>query len=111
VGCRSTRAAHNARTALVSPAPRAAQNAAVPPPFGARPEPGGRAQSTACRRLAPEVTRGGLHGPERDGRLRTLGDGLDSFERAEHVALVASLPEEPAERAPNLGEEVVAEVE
>ncbi len=45
------------------------------------------------------------------GRLRTLGDCLDSFEGAEHVALVATLSQEPAERAPNLGEEVVAEVE
>ena len=46
-----------------------------------------------------------------DGRLRTLGDGLDSLQRAEHVAPVATLPEEPAEWAPNLGEEVVTEIE
>ena len=44
-------------------------------------------------------------------RLRTLGDCLDSFEGAEHVPLVATLPQDSTERAPNLGEEVVAKVE
>ena len=38
-------------------------------------------------------------------------DRLDSLEGAEHVALVATLPQEPPERTPDLGEEVVAEVE
>ena len=50
-------------------------------------------------------------GEGRDPRLRTLGDCLDSFEGAEHVAPVATLPQEPAERAPHFGEEIVAEVE
>ena len=40
-----------------------------------------------------------------------LSDCLDSFEGAEHVPPVATLPQEPAEWAPDLGEEVVAEVE
>jgi hypothetical protein len=59
----------------------------------------------------PQRNPSDMQGSERDGRLRTLGDCLDSFEGAEHVAPVATLPQEPAERAPNLGEEVVAEVE
>ena len=46
-----------------------------------------------------------------EAELRALRDRLDSLERAEHVAPVAALPQEPAERAPDLGEEVVAEVE
>ena len=41
----------------------------------------------------------------------SLGDRLDALERAEHVPLVATFPEESAERAPDLGEEVVAEIE
>jgi len=40
-----------------------------------------------------------------------FSDRLDSFECAEHVPPVATLPQEPAEWAPYLGEEVVAEVE
>src|SRR5947207_13950464 len=40
-----------------------------------------------------------------------LRDGLDSFEGAEHVASVPALTQEATERAPELGEEVVAQIE
>ena len=43
--------------------------------------------------------------------LRSLGGCLDSFEGAEHVTLITALPQESAERAPDLGEDVVPEVE
>ena len=49
--------------------------------------------------------------PEKSVSLRTLGDCLDSLERAKHVPPVATLPHEPPERAPELGEDVVPEVE
>lgn len=53
----------------------------------------------------------GVPGRSAARRLRALGDSLDSLEGAEHVALVATLPQDPTERPPNLGEEVVAEIE
>jgi len=68
------------------------------------------------RSLSSEVVRPkpqNLHDGARAGvgRSRTLGDSFDSFEGAEHVTPVATLPQKAAERAPDLGEEVVAEVE
>jgi hypothetical protein len=67
-----------------------------------------RELSGACS--TPPRTRSiNLTGPR--GRLRTLGDCFNSFEGAQHVAPVATLPQKPAERAPNLREEVVAEIE
>ena len=52
-----------------------------------------------------------IYDSERHGRSGTFGDRLDSLEGAQHVTPVATLPQEPTERAPNLGEEVIAEVE
>ncbi len=57
---------------------------------------------SAC--LPPSSVRGG-------SGSRAFGDCLDAFEGAEHVTLVATFPQEPAERAPHLGEDIVAEVE
>ena len=44
-------------------------------------------------------------------RLRRFGHGLDSFQGAEHVTSVAALPQESTQWGPDLGEEVVSEVE
>jgi hypothetical protein len=46
-----------------------------------------------------------------EAALRTLCDHLDAFEGTEHVPPVAALPKKAAEWTPDLGEEIVAQVE
>ena len=48
---------------------------------------------------------------EVEAASRSLRDHLDSREGTEHVPSVAALPEKAAEWAPDLCEEIVAEVE